>query len=131
MTPSFEAVGWMCVYNVRVCELFTFSVHQISWNSAHMYIHVHTPHAVLQSADKSPTATPKAYNPSILAQIPVKQLLLYAGQNHSHYASLYPSLLRLTATHLPQLCLVEDWLRGEEEGGRGELLTCISKPPHS
>ena len=69
----------------------------------------------------SPNQTPpRPYSPAILAQIPVKQLLLYAGQNHAHYSALYPSLLRLTATHLPQLCLVEDWLKGEEHSDRGE-----------
>ena len=78
--------------------------------------------AVFKSTNKtSPNQTPpRPYSPAILAQIPVKQLLLYAGQNHAHYSALYPSLLRLTATHLPQLCLVEDWLKGEEHSDRGE-----------
>ncbi|CAI8032929.1 Integrator complex subunit 2, partial [Geodia barretti] len=80
----------------------------------------------------SPNQTPpRPYSPAILAQIPVKQLLLYAGQNHAHYSALYPSLLRLTATHLPQLCLVEDWLKGEEHSDRVNHFLPLLRLPRS
>ena len=56
----------------------------------------------------------KAYSPNVLVQIPMKHLLQYARQRQGDFATLYPSLLKLTATHFPQLCLVEDWLKEEE-----------------
>ena len=43
----------------------------------------------------------------------MKQLLEHAQCHQAHYSTLYPALLKLTATHFPQLCLVEDWLAGE------------------
>ncbi|KAL5467653.1 hypothetical protein EMCRGX_G031914 [Ephydatia muelleri] len=64
------------------------------------------------------------YGPSILAQIPMKQLLQYARQHQGTYSTLYPSFLRLTATHLPQLCLAEEWLREEGLNG-GDQFTPI------
>ena len=66
------------------------------------------------------SSPPSAYSPAVLVQIPVKRLLQHAWQHQEAYSTLYPSLLRLTTTHLPQLCLVEDWLK-EEEIGKGEL----------
>ena len=59
-------------------------------------------------------STPKAYSPNVLVQIPMKHLLQHVRQQQGDYATLYPSLLKLTATHFPQLCLVEDWLKEEE-----------------
>eukprot|EP00731_Ephydatia_muelleri_P025979 Em0018g79a len=65
------------------------------------------------------------YGPSILAQIPMKQLLQYARQHQGTYSTLYPSFLRLTATHLPQLCLAEEWLREEGlNGGVDDIDAC-------
>ena len=67
---------------------------------------------------QSGNAVSSPYGPSVLAQIPMKQLLQYARQHQATYSTLYPSFLRLTATHLPQLCLAEEWLREEGlEGG--------------
>ena len=76
-------------------------------------------------------SAPKTYSPNVLVQIPMKHLLQHVRQHQGDYATLYPSLLKLTATHFPQLCLVEDWLKEEEcaececEGGRVCLVLCV------
>ncbi|XP_038059414.1 integrator complex subunit 2-like [Patiria miniata] len=56
---------------------------------------------------------PQSYSSKLTSQIPIKYLLHEAQRHQPDYAGLYPSLLRLLATHYPHLCLVEDWL-GEE-----------------
>lgn len=58
-----------------------------------------------------------AYGPDMLARVPMMQLLRHASQHQEAYSTLYPSLLCLTITHLPQLCLVESWLREETDTG--------------
>lgn len=65
------------------------------------------------------------YGPSVLAQIPMKQLLQYARQHQGTYATLYPSFLRLAATHLPQLCLAEEWLREEGLAAADQFIPII------
>ena len=70
------------------------------------------------------------YGPSVLAQIPMKQLLQYARQHQGTYATLYPSFLRLTATHLPQLCLVEEWLREEGLSTGGQSTADVTTVIH-
>ena len=44
----------------------------------------------------------------------MKQLLIQTRSNEESYGLLYPSMLRLLATHYPHLCLVEDWISEEE-----------------
>ncbi|XP_071790085.1 integrator complex subunit 2-like [Asterias amurensis] len=56
---------------------------------------------------------PQSYSNKLTSQMPIKYLLHEAQRQQPAYAGLYPSLLRLLATHYPHLCLVEDWL-GEE-----------------
>ena len=76
----------------------------------------HTMHTLspLPSVMQPHGSLTKAYSPNVLVQIPMKHLLQYARQRQGDFATLYPSLLKLTATHFPQLCLVEDWLKEEE-----------------
>ncbi|KAK2169226.1 hypothetical protein NP493_1201g01040 [Ridgeia piscesae] len=53
------------------------------------------------------------YSGRLLAQLPIKYLLQQAQRQQQLYASLFPALLRLLATHYPHLCLVEDCLDEE------------------
>lgn len=55
-------------------------------------------------------STPRAYGPLVMTQIPVKHLLTHSQLHHANYSTLYPTLLKLTATQFPQLCLVCEWL---------------------
>ncbi len=73
----------------------------------------------MQSSSSASSVPARAYGPNVLAQIPMMQLLRHASQRQEAYSTLYPSLLRLTVTHFPQLCLVENWLM--EESDRGEF----------
>lgn len=50
----------------------------------------------------------------LLSQIPVKHLLEQARSRRQDFRGLYAPLLQLINTHLPHLCLVDDWLRQEE-----------------
>ncbi|XP_064461086.1 integrator complex subunit 2-like [Ornithodoros turicata] len=54
----------------------------------------------------------KRYSGDFLAQLPMRYLVVTA-QRDERFAGLFPPLLRLLATHYPQLCMVDDWLRGE------------------
>lgn len=54
---------------------------------------------------------PLRYSAELLAELPLKFLLGRAESRQGQLEGLYPSLLRLCATHFPHLCLVEDWLR--------------------
>lgn len=64
----------------------------------------------------SRTANPLSVSPApLLAQLPVKSLLVVARSSSHRFSRLYSALLRLLATHLPHLCLALDWL-AEEEG---------------
>ncbi|CAH1791964.1 unnamed protein product [Owenia fusiformis] len=53
------------------------------------------------------------YSPSLLSQIPMKYLLQKAQRDQQQYAGLFSPILRLLASHYPQLCMVEDWLEEE------------------
>ena len=54
---------------------------------------------------------PKRYSASLINQIPVKLLVHKAQSNPKSCQGLYPALLGLLTTHLPHLCLVEDWMQ--------------------
>lgn len=57
---------------------------------------------------------PREYSAYLYSRITMKRLLVQARSNEQHFGLLYPTILRLLATHYPHLCLVEDWI-GEEE----------------
>ncbi|XP_033123286.1 integrator complex subunit 2-like isoform X2 [Anneissia japonica] len=54
-----------------------------------------------------------SYSTDLMTKVPIKYLLHSAQQHQKAYSGLYPSILRLVATHYPHLCLVEDWLSEE------------------
>ena len=54
---------------------------------------------------------PKRYTPNLINQIPVELLVFKAQKNPKSCQGLYPALLGLLTTHLPHLCLVEDWMQ--------------------
>ena len=56
-------------------------------------------------------SAPLRYSAELLADLPLKFLLGRAESRQSQLEGLYPSILRLCASHFPHLCLVEDWLR--------------------
>lgn len=58
---------------------------------------------------------PRAYSPKVLTQIPMKYLLDHARRFQGRYATLYPTLLKLTAMQFPQLCLVCEWMTEKRE----------------
>ena len=57
---------------------------------------------------------PQWLSPMLLSQIPIKHLLEQARSRRQEFRGLYAPLLQLINTHLPHLCLVDDWLRQEE-----------------
>lgn len=57
---------------------------------------------------------PQWLSPMLLSQIPIKHLLEQARRRRREFRGLYAPLLQLINTHLPHLCLVDDWLRQEE-----------------
>ncbi|EFX85507.1 hypothetical protein DAPPUDRAFT_300423 [Daphnia pulex] len=52
----------------------------------------------------------KSYSQSFFADLPIRYLISQAEKEQHLYAGLFSPLLRLLATHFPQLCLVEDWM---------------------
>lgn len=60
-------------------------------------------------------SAPCGYSPNVLTQIPVKYLLNHAHLYQGRYSTLYPTLLKLTATQFPQLCLVCEWVTEQRE----------------
>ena len=65
---------------------------------------------------------PRRYSPSLIDQIPVKLLVHRAQKFPQACQGLYPALLGMLTTHLPHLCLVEDWLQ--------DLDTLLSNPAY-
>ena len=57
---------------------------------------------------------PQWLSPMLLSQIPIKHLLEQARSRRQEFKGLYAPLLQLINTHLPHLCLVDDWLKQEE-----------------
>ncbi|XP_022123058.2 integrator complex subunit 2 [Pieris rapae] len=52
----------------------------------------------------------KSYSTAFLSELPIKYLLHQAQKDRSSYGGLFSPLLRLLATHFPQLSLVDDWM---------------------
>lgn len=52
----------------------------------------------------------KSYSAAFLSELPIKFLLHQAQKDQMSYGGLFSPLLRLLATHFPQLSLVDDWL---------------------
>jgi len=57
---------------------------------------------------------PQWLSPMLLSQIPIKHLLEQARSRRQEFKGLYAPLLQQINTHLPHLCLVDDWLKQEE-----------------
>ena len=74
-----------------------------------------------------------------MTKIPMKYLLDYARRYQHKYATLYPTLLKLTAMQFPHLCLVCEWMteKREELCGKGagvvrvSACSLLSLPPSS
>nr|CAG4643017.1 EOG090X0154 [Ilyocryptus agilis] len=56
-----------------------------------------------------------AFPQSFFAELPIRYLISQAEKEQHLYAGLFSPLLRLLATHFPQLCLVEDWMYESSE----------------
>lgn len=52
----------------------------------------------------------KGYSAAFLSELPIKYLLHQAQKDQMSYGGLFSPLLRLLATHFPQLSLVDDWM---------------------
>ncbi|XP_013200586.1 integrator complex subunit 2 [Amyelois transitella] len=52
----------------------------------------------------------KSYSAAFLSELPIKYLLHQAQKDQMGYGGLFSPLLRLLATHFPQLSLVDDWM---------------------
>lgn len=52
----------------------------------------------------------KSYSAAFLSELPIKYLLHQAQKDQLSYGGLFSPLLRLLATHFPQLSLVDDWM---------------------
>ncbi|XP_045510921.1 integrator complex subunit 2 [Colias croceus] len=52
----------------------------------------------------------KSYTTAFLSELPIKYLLHQAQKDQLSYGGLFSPLLRLLATHFPQLSLVDDWM---------------------
>ncbi|KAL0849125.1 hypothetical protein ABMA28_013475 [Loxostege sticticalis] len=52
----------------------------------------------------------KSYSAAFLSELPIKYLLHQAQKDQMSYGCLFSPLLRLLATHFPQLSLVDDWM---------------------
>lgn len=64
----------------------------------------------------SRNANPVALSPfSLVSRLPIKKLLVCARLSPRQFGNLYSHLLRLLITHLPHLCLAQDWLAEESE----------------
>lgn len=79
---------------------------------------------------------PQWLSPMLLSQLPIKHLLEQARSRRREFRGLYAPLLQLINTHLPHLCLVDDWLRQEEVftaphlSAASPLLHVQCSPPH-
>lgn len=55
------------------------------------------------------------YSARLMSKIPLFYLLQEAKSNEDQYGCIFPSLLRLIATHYSHLCLVPDWFSTEKK----------------
>lgn len=53
----------------------------------------------------------KKYSPHLMSKIPIFFLVQEARLSQDKYSIIFPTLLRMIATHYPHLCLVNDWLQ--------------------
>lgn len=57
----------------------------------------------------------KKYSARLMSELPLFYLLQEAKQKEDKYGCIFPSLLRLIATHYSHLCLVPDWISTEKK----------------
>lgn len=58
----------------------------------------------------------KSYSAAFLSELPIKYLLHQAQKDQMSYGGLFSPLLKLLATHFPQLSLVDDWMDDQAFG---------------
>lgn len=68
-----------------------------------------------QNKNMSPDKQVKKYSSSLISKIPLFYLLQEAKSNEDKYGCIFPSLLKLIATHYSHLCLVPDWFSTEKK----------------
>lgn len=66
----------------------------------------------------------KKYSPYLTSKIPIFFLVQEARRSQDKYSVIFPTLLRMIATHYPHLCLVNDWLHCRQTNN---LLEKVSK----
>ncbi|GBP98280.1 Integrator complex subunit 2 [Eumeta japonica] len=71
----------------------------------------------------------KSYSAAFLSELPIKYLLHLAQKDQMSYGGLFSPLLRLLATHFPQLSLVDDWMDDQVFGDdcRRKIKTNLSE----
>ncbi|XP_063376210.1 integrator complex subunit 2 [Cydia fagiglandana] len=86
----------------------------------------------------------KSYSAAFLSELPIKYLLHQAQKDQMSYGGLFSPLLRLLATHFPQLSLVDDWMDDQvfgdscrhqvdvnlSESSINEAFQCIEENPY-
>ncbi|CAG5021643.1 unnamed protein product [Parnassius apollo] len=86
----------------------------------------------------------KSYSAAFLSELPIKYLLHQAQKDQMSYGGLFSPLLRLLATHFPQLSLVDDWMDDQvfgdlcrhqidvhlSESSINEAFLCIEENPY-
>ncbi|XP_014358467.2 integrator complex subunit 2 [Papilio machaon] len=86
----------------------------------------------------------KSYSAAFLSELPIKYLLHQAQKDQMSYGVLFSPLLRLLATHFPQLSLVDDWMDDQvfgdscrhqidvelSESSINEAFQCIEENPY-
>nr|CAG4640631.1 EOG090X0154 [Eulimnadia texana] len=61
----------------------------------------------------------KSYPQEFFADLPIRYLIRQAEKAQHLYAGIFPQLLKLLASHFPQLCLVEDWMYDDSQLANG------------
>lgn len=77
-----------------------------------------------QASSQSDGELIKKYSPHLTAKIPIFFLVQEARRSQDKYSVIFPTLLRMVATHYPHLCLVNDWLQSRQTSN---LLEKVSK----
>nr|CAG4642304.1 EOG090X0154 [Evadne anonyx] len=68
-----------------------------------------------------------SYSQTFFAELPIRYLISQAGRQQHLYGGLFSPLLRLIATHFPQLCLVEDWIYETDDSQFSSMSTADVK----
>lgn len=68
----------------------------------------------------------KSYSAAFLSELPIKFLLHQAQKDQMSYGGLFSPLLKLLATHFPQLSLVDDWMDDQAFGDTTRHVSGIS-----